>query len=137
MEINDVVIHDIGHNKLKSGKFVTILRETDPLLRRFGQFDLLMLDAGEDITFYREKADEIWAVVDGHVAVKVEDTRRDSPSYQKQQNEELKGEIPRLIMVPFGVKCVINAELPSTLVRLTTHQDDTHPGDQTPLSPFD
>ncbi len=75
MEINDVVIHEIDRIKLKSGQYMTILREKDPLLRRFGQCDLLLLDVGEEIEFHREKADEIWAVVDGHVSFTMVDTR--------------------------------------------------------------
>jgi dTDP-4-dehydrorhamnose 3,5-epimerase-like enzyme len=137
MGINDVIIHQVDRTELKSGHYLTILRETDPLLRRFGQCDLLILEKGEKLVFSREQADEFWAVVDGQVSFTMEDTRSESPSFQQEQYEELTGETPRLIMVPFGVRCKVHAELPSTLVRLATHQDGTHPGDQTQLSLFD
>ena len=130
MEISDVIIHDIEWRE----NTLTLVKDSDPLLRRFGQCDHIILKNGKTIEIWRQQADEIWSVVGGQVNFNLVDTRPESPTYQIEQLISLAGEEPQVLLIPFGVNFKLDCELPSTLIRLTTHQDATHPGDKTPLN---
>lgn len=108
---------------------LSVVNETDPLLRRFGQLDYIKLPEGESIDFERGKADEIWAVVAGMVEMTLVDRRQESPSYQVSQEILLDSNEPMAVLVPFGVRCRIISREPAVLVRLTTHQDGFDPKD--------
>lgn len=130
MEINDVIVQDI---EWKAGR-ITLVRETDPLLRRFGQCDLVSLEFDQTIEIWRQQADEVWSVLQETATFWLKDERQDSPSHQAQQKVTLSSQRPQVILVPFGVSCKVATEhsAGAMLVRLTTHQDSTHPGDKTP-----
>jgi len=129
MEIHDLVLHKISWNDYTQ---LTIVQKTDPLLRRFGQCDLVMLNLNQSVEIYRKKADEIWAVGLGEVEFDLIDDRSDSPTYQAEDLVMIKGGMPTSVLIPFGVICRITGKAESSvLVRLTTHQDGTHQGDKT------
>ncbi|MFN2144055.1 MAG: hypothetical protein ACK2T7_01825 [Anaerolineales bacterium] len=130
MEINDVIVLNV---ESKSNQ-ITILKESDPLLRRFGQCDLINLESGESIEIWRQQADEVWFVFEELASFELVDLRENSPSFEVQQTFILRAETPQVILIPFGVSCRISTDisLGSRLVRLTTHQDGTLPGDKTP-----
>jgi hypothetical protein len=129
MKIQDVIIKD---NEWQND-IVQILNETEPFLRRFGQCDFVAIAPGESVEFLRQKADEAWTVLYEKANFILEDTRPDSPSYQVREGIELYADTAQTILIPFGVSCTILTEEwhNSHLLRLTTHQDDTHPGDKT------
>ena len=103
---------------------LTVVTESDPLLRRFGQLDYVLLEEGGHLEIRRKQADEIWAVISGTAAMIVEDRREDSPSFGVSQVLPLDGESPRAVLVPFGTSCKIEGHTSSVLLRLTTHQDN-------------
>ena len=102
---------------------LTLVDESDPLLRRFGQLDFIKLSAGKTLEIEREQADEIWTAVSGSVEVALEDLRQDSPSYKAAERFLLDGEAPLALLVPFGVGCRIEAQTETELIRITTHKD--------------
>lgn len=131
MEINDLIIQD---TEWRGGGIVTVVKETDPLLRRFGQCDFIDIEIGTTLEVQRQKADEVWSVLREKATFVMEDTRSDSPSFEARQTVTLWGKTPQTMLIPFGISCRITTEHPAgaTLVRLTTHRDETHPGDKVP-----
>jgi len=130
MEINDVFIQAI---EWKSGR-ITLVKESDPLLRRFGQCDFIELEEGKATKIFRNQADEVWFVLEEEARFELMDLREDSPSFETQQTVELTADTPQTILIPFGVSCKISTGISrkARLLRLTTHQDDTDPGDLIP-----
>ena len=129
MEIHDLYIQD---TEWRGNRVITIVKESDPLLRRFGQSDLLKLGSGEELVIQRQRADEVWSVVAGRAAFSLTDLREDSSSFNAELALRLDGESPQTLLLPFGVACCIKADQAATLIRLTTHQDDDNPDDKTP-----
>lgn len=129
MKIYDVILKRIDR---RSG-VLTLVKETDPLLRRFGQLDLVTLGPDSSLEIFRNEADEIWTVVEGNAHFNLIDNRENSPSFQNKEELGLGADPTELILIPFGVQCLITSTHPtgSTLVRLTTHEDGTNPGDST------
>ena len=130
MGINDLIIKPLNWNT----GVLTILRESDPLLRRFGECDLVRVEGSQPIQIRRQKADEIWGLVSGEAELQLTDTRPESPSYQAGQIIGLESSHPKAVLVPFGVSCRITTTSEAVFVRITTHQDGTHPGDETLLN---
>lgn len=135
MEINDLVIHKTRWKE----NVLAVLTASDPILRRFGQLDLVKIDRTESLEIYRQKADEFWMVLSGSRAEFIlQDNRPDSPSYLVEQRVLLDGgEVqlgePKLgVLIPFGVAFRIECGDNTVFIRLTTHQDTDHPGDRTP-----
>ncbi|MBN2046046.1 MAG: hypothetical protein JW757_13570 [Anaerolineales bacterium] len=128
MEIHDLWIQNIYWKQ----KNLTIVKESDPFLRRFGQCDFIQLQKGEKLEFQRKKADEVWCVVTGQAVFRLTDLRQDSSSYQAESILTLDGQSPKTVLVPFGVAVRIECEMPAIFIRLTTHEDGENPEDQTP-----
>jgi hypothetical protein len=127
LSISDAYLID-----LKAGQgAVTILKENDHLLRRFGQVDFIELSKGEQITVQRAVADEVWAVVGGEAAFDLEDQREQSPTNGVINTIKLAKSAPKALLVPFGVACKVSTEHGGRLVRISTHEDGTTAGDQT------
>ena len=128
LAINDMTVQALAW---QSG-VLTVVSENDPLLRRFGQCDLIKLSAGETLEIQRRRADEVWALIAGKVSLRLEDRREDSPSLGEHQMLILTGEQPKTALVPFGVHGMFSANSDAVLLRLTTHEDTADPEDLTP-----
>ncbi len=126
MKISDMYVLDLAWH----GQKLTIIKETDQLLRRFGQMDMIKINQNNRVEVFRSEADEIWAPVSGQAQVRLEDQRDDSPSNGEVVHLEITDDDPKAILVPFGVNCTITSSEGATLLRIETHEENTHPGDQ-------
>jgi len=129
LAINDMAVQALEWR----GSFLTVVSENDPMLRRFGQCDYVRMKAEETFEILRRQADEVWALIAGQADVRLEDRREESPSYQAVQTLEMDAELPKAVLVPFGVRCRIAARTEAVLIRLTTHEDSDIPEDHIPL----
>ena len=126
--INDLMVKDLAWEKDR----LTAVTESDPLMRRFGQADVIRLVAEEVVEVRRQTADEIWTIISGEGEINLTDLRKDSPSFEKVDTLTWVGLQPKAVLVPFGVQCRVWAETDCLLLRLTTHQDNTLPDDLHP-----
>jgi len=126
--IADMLLVDLQPN----GSLLTIVSEHDPLLRRFGQVDVVSLAPGHPLTVLRSKADEVWTILEGQATFSLTDRREDSPTFGQQATLTLDSQAPQAVLVPFGTECRVEAESAARLLRLTTHADDTDPQDILP-----
>jgi dTDP-4-dehydrorhamnose 3,5-epimerase-like enzyme len=111
---------------------LVVLRDEDHLLRRFGQVEIRRFAANTKTPFMlREEADEVWASIEGVVEFALVDRRPGSPSENSSMLVELEAKNPQTLLVPFGVAYSISCRQDCILIRLTTHSDGVHPGDQT------
>ena len=109
---------------------LTLLRNRDHLLRRFGQLDLIDLDAGEQTeATLRGEADRFYFCIQGRVTVTLLDLREHSPSLGAQARLTLDAKQPQGLLAPFGVACSLAAETDARLVLLSTHSEE-HPQDR-------
>jgi hypothetical protein len=120
-DITDMMLINLASN----GHLLTVVSEHDPLLRRFGQVDVVNLDPAHPLTLQRKKADEVWTVLEGNALFTLVDRREDSPTFGGQVALTLEARKPQVVLVPFGIDCLIEAKKTSRLLRLTTHADDT------------
>lgn len=125
-EILDFLTIDLTSQEGK----LTIVREDDHLLRRFGQVDVLSLSSDQEIELKRIKADEIWALFSGTAQLKIQDEREESPNFGSIVNLELNQNDPKAILIPFGTRCRFRAKSQAIFLRVTTHQDGFDAGDQ-------
>jgi hypothetical protein len=130
MLISDMVVLDLDWQ----GQKLTIIKETDQLLRRFGQMDMIKLNPKGRVEVFRSVADEIWAPMLGRAAFQLEDQREESPSKGEIVQLEITADDPKAILVPFGVNCTIVSAEGATLLRIGTHGESTHPGDRFQIS---
>jgi len=135
-DIPDVYVLDLERIE---GRLV-LLRDDHHLLRRFGQVEHINLEEGQETNFVlRAVADEIWSVIGGEVTLTLVDKRDDSPSENKFVNISLSASRSQSVLIPFGVAYSFEVGgKKAQMIRLTTHTDGTHPGDQMfPASEFD
>jgi hypothetical protein len=125
-EISDMYVADL---KWQEG-VLTVIKESDHLLRRFGQVDIVNLAPESKLEICRDEADEIWALVSGKVLLLMEDQRKDSPSFGRLVELEISQDAPKAVLVPFGVTCKVSSTRGAILLRTGTHQDGTHPSDR-------
>jgi hypothetical protein len=94
-----------------------------PWLRRYGEAEVIRMAAGAHLgPRVRLMADEVWALLDGEIEVKMQDGRDDSPTRGAALHLHLIE--PTLVLVPFGVQSEVSS--PSTrswIVRMATHTD--------------
>jgi hypothetical protein len=110
---------------------LTLLREEDHLLRRFGQLDLIDLVAGEQTDFtLRSEADRFLFPIAGSVKSSLLDLRALSPSKNARAEITLEANQPQGLLVPFGVACSLGAKSAARIVILSTHSE-SHPEDRT------
>lgn len=126
--INDLAVMDLTSR----WPVLTVLSEHDPLLRRFGQVDMVDLDVNHPQTILRKKADEVWAVLEGEAHFSLEDLREDSPTFGAELTLVLDASIYRAVLLPFGVACRVETPAHALCLRLTTHADGSNPEDQVP-----
>ena len=127
-EISDLALCDLDWRE----GILTILKESDHLLRRFGQVDVVTIESEGEVRVYRQQADEFWTLLSGKVSLHLKDQRQDSPSQGAVVSLDLSQKAPQAVLIPFGVICTISSTLGATLLRICTHQDGTHPEDQAP-----
>jgi hypothetical protein len=123
LPIHDLFVRDLQAESVSSGERLHLVGYSDHLLRRFGEAELLRLEADRQRPpALRQAADELWALIRGSVEFELVDRREGSPSvgqtYQIRQSE------PAVVLVPFGVEFVIRAVGGSAeLIRFTTHEE--------------
>jgi len=100
------------------------LRDTDPLLHRFGLAEVVrVMPAAVPRLRCRVAADEVWALIEGRVEFLWQDLRPGSPSHGRKHR--LTADTPLLVLAPFGVAFGLRAiDGPALLLRLATHADD-------------
>lgn len=114
---------------------LTLLRETDHLLRRFGLLELIDLVAGDGTEFtLRAEADRFLFSLSGSAIVSLLDLRETSPSNGERAEFILDADNPQGLLVPFGVACSLEAKSPARLILLSTHSE-SHPEDR--IAAFD
>lgn len=111
---------------------LTLLRNSDHLLRRFGQLDMLDLAAGQrsDLAI-RGEADRFLFAIDGRLKIAMLDVRTASPTFGARAELSLSAEQPQGVLVPFGVACLVAATTQARLIQLSTHSEP-HPADRAP-----
>jgi dTDP-4-dehydrorhamnose 3,5-epimerase-like enzyme len=108
----------------RSGDALTLLREQDHLLRRFGQLDIQELATGKTTAAaLRAEADRFLFVIAGAVKVTLRDERNESPSKGTRVEIELNAADPQGLLVPFGVACQATAQTDSRIVLMATHSE--------------
>jgi hypothetical protein len=128
MERQAATIHDALWSTLpppSPGEPAAVLSFEDHWLRRFGQMDVLRLETGGRYQGRRRIADEVWALVEGEVVIRMTDGRPESPSRGAIETHSL--DVPSRVLVPFGVELRIEALRSSWLVRLMTHGEAEDP----------
>ena len=128
--IHDLFIRRIPTIEEPNATRLLALRDTDHLLRRFGQAEVVRAKPESEIRLRsREVADEVWALIEGKVEFVWHDRRQDSPTYDRWHH--LICDKPTLVLVPFGVAFGYRVLVGSaSMLRLTTHPDGEHDGDQ-------
>lgn len=119
--IHDLFIRPLDQRRSGGLTRLRLVSESDQLLRRFGQAELIRLSAGE--TFgpgLQDVADEIWVLESGQAQLFWRDERRSSPTYGCEHR--LQAEAPLLFFVPFGVSFGLRCGPDCLLVRFTTHE---------------
>lgn len=103
---------------------LTLLRNSDHLLRRFGQLDLIDLEADQraDLAI-RGEADRFLFAITGRATVTLLDLRQTSPTLGSHAAISLSAEHPQGVLVPFGVACSLSAETQARLIMLATHSE--------------
>ncbi|MEW6567901.1 MAG: hypothetical protein AB1449_07000 [Chloroflexota bacterium] len=102
----------------------TALRNTDPLLRRFGLAEVLRrTPEARAYLRLRTAADEVWVLLEGQVEFLWHDLRTRSPSFGIRHH--LQADRPLLVLAPFGVAFGVRAQNGAALLlRLATHSDE-------------
>jgi hypothetical protein len=121
------VIHDVLLTPLASAPAgrQAILSFEDHLLRRFGSAEVIRLGPGEAFRVMREKADEIWGLLDGAAEFLLEDTRPTSPTLGVKQAVRM--DSPARLLVPFGVQLEVRPDPRALLLRIMTHSEADDP----------
>jgi mannose-6-phosphate isomerase-like protein (cupin superfamily) len=126
--IHDLYIRHLDPVGFDGTSRLTLVRDADHLLRRFGQADLIRLPAGERLgPRVRAVADEVWVLESGQAVLCWRDDRPRSPTHGREHR--LHAEQPVLVLVPFGVAFGVRCRSASVLVRFSTHEDLVHDGD--------
>jgi dTDP-4-dehydrorhamnose 3,5-epimerase-like enzyme len=116
--------------KISPGRKI-ILQDQDHFLRRFGQLDMVGINAGKSNKFQmREVADEIFGIIDGKVTLTLVDLRKGSPSYLNQLTHNFDAEKGEGVLIPFGVGSSFASENGASLIKVSTHIDGEHSGDK-------
>ena len=119
--ISEITVLDL---QPEAGRLVA-LRDTDHLLRRFGQAEVCTLDAGAQfVEGLYPVADQVWAILTGEVELRLEDRRAGSPSEGQVDVLHLRAAKPQAVLIPFGVAYTFTATSDAQLLGLSTHADE-------------
>ena len=114
----------------RSEERLLLLRDSDHLLRRFGQMDLVPIEAAASTRIsQRAEADEIWIILEGEASAKLVDRREGSPSEGAEVQLALSALEPQGLLIPFGVAHSFSSEEGASLLRISTHPDGENPED--------
>jgi hypothetical protein len=107
---------------------LTLLRNSDHLLRRFGQLDVIDIKNGEQTDYtVRAEADRFLFIIDGAAELSLFDMRAQSPSNGTRVALSLTSDEPKGVLVPFGVAYMLYATADTRLISLSTHSEShTH-----------
>jgi hypothetical protein len=107
-----------------SGMRWTLLRESDHLLRSFGQLDLFDMKAAQETDFeLRAEADRFLFAINGRAEARLLDLRSGSPSLGSRVTVALDTEELQGLLLPFGVACALYAPIDARLIILSTHSE--------------
>jgi dTDP-4-dehydrorhamnose 3,5-epimerase len=128
--IHDLIVRPIAVVEEPHAQRWIALRETDHILRRFGQAEVLRISPSAFSTLHlRRRADEVWMLIDGRVEFLWRDMREDSPTFGR--THQITCHEPTQVLVPFGVAFGTRAiDGPSLLIRVSTHADDPQERDR-------
>lgn len=128
--IHDLVIRPITAIEGPDAQRWVALRETDHILRRFGQAEVVRISSRTFSNLrLRHRADEVWALIEGSVEFFWRDLREDSPTFE--HTHQIACHKPTQVLVPFGVAFGVRTiDGASLLIRMSTHVDDSHDNDR-------
>lgn len=122
--IHDIIILPLTQVEDEGTLRWVALRDTDHLLARFGQAEVIRVQTGRPVGMrLRSVADEVWALIEGQVEFAWQDLRQGSPT--RNHHFSLACLKPTAVLVPsgvaFGFRALGNQPL---LLRLSTHADE-------------
>ena len=101
------------------------------LLRRLGQVEVRKISEQDGDKFtLRAVADDVWVPIDGVVDMILVDRRPGSPTEDTALKISLDAKDEQGVLIPFWVAYSMNAKADARLLRLSTHRDGSHEGDQ-------
>ncbi len=103
----------------------TLLAMEDHWLRRVARVEHILLASGQAVLRRRQVADEVWALLEGHLRLELTDTRATSPTFGARQTFELVD--PTRVLVPFGVTLRAEARRDTSVIRMMTHSEVEDP----------
>lgn len=124
--ISGVVTFDLD----QIGNRQILLRESDQLLRRFGQLEIITI-SNESKAAYRRRssADEFIYTLMGQLSFHLIDIRQGSPTRGAELDVDLKEGLTQALLIPFGVAYSIAANGEAKLIRLSTERDEINTAD--------
>jgi dTDP-4-dehydrorhamnose 3,5-epimerase-like enzyme len=122
--IPDLYIRTLSSASLPGVRRMLALRESDHVLRRFGEAEVLRLDPGASPGIVLHLvADEVWALLEGSIEAFWQDRRPRSPSRGARVRDRFLS--PVLMLAPFGVAFGVRAlDEGAMLARFATHMQD-------------
>jgi hypothetical protein len=125
--IHDLFITPLEVAQVGGTARLRLLGHSDHLLRRFGEAEVLRVQAGTTCGPYlRPIADDLWMLESGEAELFWRDDRLGSPSLGSQHR--LLAQSPLLWLVPFGVAFGVRSIRPCVIVRLSTHETEGRGG---------
>ena len=128
-------IHDLFIRRISSKRDASLTRwvamqDDDHILRRFGLAEVVRAEPGMQLSLQlRSAADDVWALIEGQVEFRWLDLRAYSPTHGAEHR--ITCDEPTLVLAPFGVAFGFRPlEESALLLRLATHVEGTHDGDQ-------
>ncbi|MEI4790611.1 dTDP-4-dehydrorhamnose 3,5-epimerase family protein [Bacillus sp. FJAT-53060] len=115
------------------GFFAELIRDDEPMLKRFGQASWSKSFPGVIKAFhYHEKQDDVWFFPAGHAQVVLYDLREGSPTKGQTDVYYMGEDNPMLLLIPKGVAhgYRVLGETPLQIVYFTTESYDTKNPDE-------
>ena len=137
--IQDVIVKKLITHSDDRGYFREVVREDEPLLRRFGQSAVTKTYPGVIKAFHwHQHQDDVWYVVDGMARVVLYDRRPGSPTEGVTQVVYAGEDNPVTILIPSGVAHgyqVLGNKPVVLFYHVTQAYDAAHPDEE--RIPFD
>lgn len=126
--------------KAKPGYFVEVLRQTDKLLKKFGQSNFTVAPSGTIKAFHSHRyQDDLWFVASGYAGIVLYDARKKSPTYGKTQVIYSGEGDYKLVLIPVGVAhgYKVLSRTPCALFYHVTHEYNRKKPDEIRIDPYD